>query len=327
MYRSAPPPDRTGPAGGPLRIAGAHRLVYEQPSATASDPRLGEFLTDMLRPYQVEFSNESLAQGTGQSFGEMGEPLIEAMASEDNPIDLLVLAFAMHDLRPGQATSTYLSHLCPGQPMAFSVCDQGVVAGFTALRLIQTYARTGRFDRALLLVMEQTALHYQPARPAPRPDRHAAVALLLDCAGGSALPAGTGTALLQPVRQHAAVPAEQASSRLADEVAELAGCRSDVTLVLGAEYTEDLLSDQRLAGLVEEFVIAPAGQPATGTWWELAGGLGRWTDQQQLVLVADYDRPLRYLSVSAADFADGAFADGAVATAGRLQSIAGGARP
>jgi hypothetical protein len=308
MYRStAPAPDR---AGGPLRIAGAHRLVYEQPSKTARDPRLAQFLTDMLTPYQVEFSIESLAEGTGQSYGEMGEPLLAAMVSEDNPVDLLVLAFAIHDLRPGQATSTYLSSRCPGHPMAFSVCDQGVAAGFAGLRLIQTYARTGRFDRALLLVMEQTGLHYQPARPAPRPERNAAVAILLD---------GGGTAALRPVRQHPAVAAEQASARLADDVAELVAGRSDVTLVVGAEYTDDLLADRRLAELVDEFAIAPAGQPATGAWWEWAGMLDRWADRQRLVLVADYDRPLRYLSVAAADLADGVARQLASSTAGSVR--------
>jgi hypothetical protein len=307
MYRSTGPVGgRSTQVGGPLRIAGAQRLMYEQPSKTARDPRLAQFLTDMLMPYQMRFSSESLAGGTGQSYGEMGEPLLAAMVSDDRPVDLLVLAFAIHDLRPGQATSTYLSSLCPGHPMAFSVCDQGVAAGFTGLRLIQTYARTGRFDRALLLVMEQTALHYEPARPAPRPERNAAVGILLD---------GSGTAALRPVRQRPAVPAEQASARLADDIAELVADRSDVTLVVGAEYTDDLLTDRRLAGLVDEFVIAPAGQPATGAWWELAGLLDR-PDWRRLVLVADYDRPLGYLSLAAADLAVADLGTAGMGTAG-----------
>jgi 4-hydroxymandelate oxidase len=278
--------------------------VYEQPSANAGDPRLGEFLTDMLGPYQVEFLPESLAAGIGQSYGEMGEPLIDALASPERPIDLLVLAFAVHDLRPGQATAPYLSYRCPGSPLAFSVCDQGVAAGFTALRLIQTYVRTGRSERALLLVMEQTALHYQPPRPAPVPDRIASAALLLE---------RTGPAALGPVRQYPSVPPEQAGRRLADQVAALAADRSEVRLVVGAEYADDLLTDRRLADLVGQILIAPTGQPATGAWWEFAGGLPEWTEQRSLVLVADYDRPLGYLSICAADFGQDVPAEPALA--------------
>ena len=295
-----------GPAaarsGGALRVAAAHRLVYEQPSATAGDPRLADFLTDMLSPYQVEFTGESL--GTGQSYGEMGEPLIEALTSPERPIDLLVLAFAVHDLRPGQATAPYLSYRCPGRPLAFSVCDQGVAAGFTALRLIQTYVRTGQFERALLLVMEQTALHYQPARPAPLPDRVASVGLLLD---------RTGAASLSPVRQFPAVPPELAGRQLADQLAGLAADPSGLTLVIGAEYADDLLADRRLPDLAGQVVIAPAGQPTTGAWWEFAGGLAGWTEQRRLVLLADYDRPLGYLSVTAADFGQDVPAEPALA--------------
>lgn len=247
----------------------------------------------MLGPYQVEFAGAGLAAGLGQSYGEMGEPLIEALASPERPIDLLVLAFAVHDLRPGQATAPYLSYRCPGNPLAFSVCDQGVAAGFTALRLIQTYVRTGRFERALLLVMEQATLHYRPPRPAPLPDRHAAVGLLLE---------RTGPAALAPVRQYPEVPPGQAGHRLADQIATLAADRSAVTLVIGAEYADDLLADRRLPELVERIQIAPTGQPATGAWWEFAGGFAEWTEQRRLVLMADYDRPLGYLSVTAADF-------------------------
>jgi hypothetical protein len=309
MFTSNAPPS-IGRSAGALRVAGAHRLVYQQPSATADDPRLAEFLTDMLGPYQVEFRGESL--GLGQSYAEMGEPLIDALTSPERPIDLLVLAFSVHDLRPGQATAPYLSHRCPGSPMAFSVCDQGVAAGFIGLRLIQTYVRTGRFDRALLLVMEQTALHYQPARPAPLPDRTAAVALLLE---------RTGSAALTPVRQYPSVPPELAGRRLADQVAALATGRPAVTLVAGAEYADDLLSDRRLPDLVEQILIAPAGQPATGAWSEFAGGIAEWTDQPRLVLVADYDRPLGYLSLGAADFAEDVPAEPALlASTGRQVS-------
>ena len=239
----------------------------------------------MVAPYQLAYHDEPRQAGLGQSYSEMCQPLIESLVPADEPVDLLVLAYDLHDLRPGQATSVYLSHVCPGDPLALSVCDQGTAAGFTALRLIQTYARTGDVRRALLLVAEQAIVHYDLPRPAPIPDRHAAVALLLDLEGGFEL---------APVRQRAAVAPDEVRAALAAEVAAAGGRPDGRTLLLGPGLE---LADA--AGIAAEQVLrAPAGQPCTGAWWELAGGLTGRQDAEQ-VLLADYAPALGYLSVAA----------------------------
>ena len=56
--------------------------------------------------------------------------------------------------------------------------------------------------------------------------------------------------------------------------------------------------------LVEDTVLAPAGQPYTGPWWELAGGLDGWRERGRLVLLAEYEQALGYLSVSAMALGD-----------------------
>ena len=88
----------------------------------------------------------------------MAEELIRSVVPPDEPVDVLVLAFAVPDARPGRATASYLSHVCPGEPLAFAICDQGSAAAFTGLRLIREYARTGGCARGLLLVVEQAIL-------------------------------------------------------------------------------------------------------------------------------------------------------------------------
>ncbi len=277
------------PTASPLRIAGAQRLVLDQTSVTAHDPLLRPYLTDMVAPYGLALREDLLVDGAGHSFGELAEPLIAALAPADAaPIDLLILAFAMHDLRPGRSTATYLSHLCPGSPLAFSVCDQGTAAAFSGLRLIQTYAGAGDCRRALLVVAEQSALHYEPAAEVALPQRHAAVAVLFDQVGPTAL---------GPVRQHTGVRPEQAAGVLADELDRLVGDRTEATLILGDGFADP--GRLALPSAVDEVVSAPAGQPCTGAWWELAGGLDRWAAQGRLVVVADYDPLLGYLSLGA----------------------------
>ena len=183
----------------------------------------------------------------------------------------------MHDVRPGRPVATYLSSVCPGQPNGFAICEQGPLAPFTALRLIESYAATGTAGRGLLIVAEQSVLHYPPAADVRLPERHAAVVLLFDTGGPGRLTA---------VRQHAGL--SRVDVQLAADVAELAAGRADVTLVPG----------DGLAGVpLPEGVRVrrgPAGQPHTAPWWTLADpGTG-------LLLLADTDGG--ELALAALDF-------------------------
>lgn len=249
-----------------MALRRAVRRTFGDSSAFSRDPELTVFMGDLVRPWGLATRPDVLAAGLGHTYGEMAEALIPAVVAPDEPVDVLVLAFGVHDIRPGRSTATYLSSVCPGGPVAFAICDQGTLAPFTALRLIDQYARTGAARRALLVVAEQTALHYQPAAPVVLPERHAAVALLFDLAGAGRL-AGT--------RQHAGLSTVEET--LAADVAALAAGRTDVTLVPGAG----------LAGVpLPEGVRCrpgPAGQPHTGPWWALVDA------EPGLVLLADTD--------------------------------------
>ncbi|MFC0530801.1 2-hydroxy-acid oxidase [Phytohabitans kaempferiae] len=182
-----------------LWLARAARRVFDEPAARTAhpghEPHYAGYLADLVGPYGLT----PRPPAGGQSYGEMAAALIADIVRPDEPVDLLVLAFAVPDVRPGRATATYLSHVCPGGPLAFAVCDQGVAAGFTALQIAQSYPD---LRRALVIVVEQATLHYDLPAPAPLPARHAGVALLcgdsgvarvgpVRCARNGALPAGT----------------------------------------------------------------------------------------------------------------------------------------
>jgi hypothetical protein len=156
--------------------------TFDAPAAYLRDPghraALDEYLSDLVRPYRLALRPQVAAHPDGQSYGEMAEELLRAAVPADEPVDLLVLAFAVPDVRPGRATATYLSLVCPGRPMAFAICDQGPAAAFTGLRLLDGYLAAGGYRRAALLVVEQPTLHYPPAAPVPLPARATAVALV-----------------------------------------------------------------------------------------------------------------------------------------------------
>src|SRR5262249_57324859 len=152
-----------------------------------------EYLADMARPYAREVPAELFlgppSPALGHSYGEMARALIEPVSSPDEPVDLLVLAFSIHDLRPGRQTAAYLSHVTPGAPMAFAICDQGPAAAFSGVRIAREYASSAGTRRALLIVAEQAALPYDCAATVPA--QHRAVAMLYgDCAEPAARGAG-----------------------------------------------------------------------------------------------------------------------------------------
>jgi hypothetical protein len=281
------------PSQAGLSLIRAERQTFTGPAEFLRDPArradAGTYLADMARPYARAVPpglfGEPLSPALGQSYGEMGRPLLGALVPADEPVDLLVLAFSVHDLWPSRATAAYLSHVCPGTPMSFAVCDQGSAAAFTGLRIAREYAASAGCRRALLIVVEQAALPY-PA-PAALPSRHRGVAMLY--AASAAAPAR-----VVGVRQHAGLAADRVADLAVAELAGLSAGHRDVRLVLSDALAA--VWSRRPAGRVR---VTPPGQPSTGVWWELAGEFTDGADGADLLVAADYDPGLRYLCLAA----------------------------
>ena len=61
-----------------------------------------------------------------------------------------------------------------------------------------------------------------------------------------------------------------------------------MTVIAGAHLAQTALSAALPVGA--EVIVAPAGQPCTGVWWEVAGRLAGWAERGgRRVLVADDD--------------------------------------
>jgi 4-hydroxymandelate oxidase len=294
----AGPPVRRSAHYGDLHLARATRRAFAGPAEFLADAanraRVGEYLADMARPYACEVPaalfGEPLSPELGHSYGEMAEALIGSAVPADEPVDLLILAFSIHDLRPGRQTAAYLSHVTPGAPMAFAVCDQGSAAAFSGLRIAREYASSAGVKRALLIVVEQAALPY--GCPVPVPSAHRGVAMLY-----SAGPAEDGTlprARIAGLRQHPGVPPGDVAGLAAAGLSELTAGHRETGLVLS-----DALAAVWPAPAAGRVRVAPPGQPATGVWWELIDELADDAGRPDLVVAADYDPGLRYLCLTA----------------------------
>jgi 4-hydroxymandelate oxidase len=293
------------PAGPPLRrdlhLVRAQRQAFTGPAEFLSDAgnraRVGEYLADMARPYAIEvpadlFGDPS-SPALGHCYGEMGRALIGTVVPADEPVDLLVLAFSIHDLRPGRQTAAYLSHLTPGAPMAFAICDQGSAAAFSGLRIVRDYACSAGIRRALLIVAEQAALPYDC--PVTLPTEHQAVAMLYSATPGD----GRGSvpwARLADVRQHPGIPPGDVAGLAAADLAELAAGHRTVGLVLS-----EPLAAAWTAPAARHVRVMPAGHPSTGVWCGLIDELTTDAGRDCLLVAADYDPGLRYLCLTAFD--------------------------
>jgi hypothetical protein len=312
------------PPAGPsarhdLHLVRAARRTFTGPAEFLGDAgnreRVGEYLADMARPYGLQVPatlfSAPPAAGLGQSYGEMAQALIEPLVPADQPVDLLVLAFSVHDVRPGRQTAAYLSHVTPGAPMSFAICDQGCAAAFSGLRIAREYIASAAVRRALLVVVEQAALPY--ASPVPVAAQHRAIAMLYGdavAAGGNGAASGAGAvtpARVAGVRQHPGVSAGDVADLAAADLSELAAGHDQVRLVLSDAAAAVWVTPA--AGRVR---VMPPGQPSTAVWWGLidelsgeagdageaggAGGAG-----PGLVVAADYDPQLGYLCLTAFD--------------------------
>ncbi|WP_442933414.1 2-hydroxy-acid oxidase [Micromonospora sp. CPCC 205554] len=315
---------------GGLRLLRAARHTVTGPAVLLGDPvlraRAAEYLADLTRPYGLRVPgglSDAPPEALGQSYGEMAAELIPAVVPPDEPVDLLVLAFAVHDMLPGRATAAYLSHVCPGTPMSFALCDQGSAAAFTGLRIAREYG----CRRALLVTVEQAVLPYDAVVPVPA--RHRAVAMLYAALADDGTRSGDGDgdgtgdtarhgdngatgddsdgeaggperiglgrgARATALRQHADVGPGDVAALAAAEVRELTAGRTDVAVVLGV----DLAAAWPGPG-GDAVTTGPAGQPSTGLWWALLDRLAADAARPRPVVAADYEPGLGYLSVVA----------------------------
>lgn len=250
-----------------MRLVRAGRRAFTGNADVLADDEHRAQVTDYFADLARPFGLAPVAGLSGHSYGEMAGALVAEVVPATEPVDLLVLAFSIHDVWPGRATATYLSHLCPGTPMSFALCDQGSASPFTGLRVMRDYG----VRRALLVVVEQASLPYEST--AATPLEHRGVAMLYEDGKGSRV---------TDVRQYPDVAPEAVPGSALLAMAELSAGHPGVRVVL---------SDSLAAVWPDrpDHTRAQAGQPTTGVWWHLAEA------QEGSVLVGDYDPELRYL--------------------------------
>lgn len=279
MYVAGPPSvaKQGGTSNRPLRLVAVHRREF---GATGHYlPQDVEYLTDMLATFGMLPRKDAFESGR-TTFRDMAAALISPMGDLDDDLDMAILAHTTPDAEAGWPMAL-LAEAVPALGLGFAISDQGIVAPFTALKLIWQQAQVG-VTRAIVWVMDQSATpHDRPIPEHREASKNAAVALVLSHQGA------LGT--LSFAEQH--VPRDHAEVRdlLDAGLLQLAKVGEPVTVVCGAAVRPYMERNP----LVGDIRVAQAGQPCTGIWFAFADSLAA----RQPVLVADYDEELGYLGM------------------------------
>ncbi len=110
---------------------------------------------DLLRGFDVEFSEALLRAGRNIDFGELAETALARLPRPAFGADLVIVAYGLPDLSSTRAVAA-LNLLLGGSAVAFALSEQGLHAPFTALRVIDAFAESGRCRQACLFVLEQS---------------------------------------------------------------------------------------------------------------------------------------------------------------------------
>ena len=138
-------------------------------------------LEDLAGLYDLPFDRAAFARRHRATFTTMVAGLLDELIGDGEPVGLVVLAHGTPDGEPNWP-ACFLTSKLPGEPLGFAVADQGPVAPFTALRIAATYVRAGDLRRAIVIVLDQDTVLYDPALAdrATLPTENRAVALVFD---------------------------------------------------------------------------------------------------------------------------------------------------
>ncbi|RCV48225.1 hypothetical protein DEF28_24180 [Marinitenerispora sediminis] len=232
------------------------------------------YFADLARLYGLTHGADYFDGRTRNSFTEMAGAAAAPLVS-GAPFDLVIMAHSTPDPEPGWPGPS-LTNALPGGPIAFGIAEQGAAAAATALRIAAEYAAAAGARRSLVLVLEQSVLLHDLPLPSGvmLPERDSVAAIVVDAAE----PAGTVTP-----RQFADVAPEEVRTVLSEAL----GDATEVIAGPGLDPERDIPAGRRVTA-------APRGLPATGLWAGLAAELPARRARGGRVVLADYDRELRY---------------------------------
>ncbi|MDG4773647.1 hypothetical protein [Solwaraspora sp. WMMD792] len=260
-----------------LTLRGAAALVRPDGNPYERDQALLAYQRDLLAPYGIEVDEDLMKQSRNIGFREMAEELMERCPSPFGTPDLLILAYGLPDRYPLKTVTTRLNALFGGRSRSFALSEQGLRAPFTALRVADAYARSGKAASLALFVCEQTTLPYRDPLVHDTPLLDSAVLLYFDTDNDTG--ARSGFRFRTARAAGVDVPL---SDLLADQ---RPGLPPGLALLVAGPWPPD----DQLGGVGLPVHRCQPGGYSTSVWLDLARHHDEWVDRYASLVLCDTD--------------------------------------
>jgi hypothetical protein len=253
----------------PLTLSIAESTVRQDSKPYKSDGDSLTFMQDLLSPFGVTIDESLLEQAKNIGFLELVQDLLNA-APIPGP-ELLILTYGIPDMGPLKTVSAHINYLLGGGSRSFAISDQGLRAPFTALRIADAYAKSGRCATLALFICEQTSKPYHDSFIEENVLVDSAVLLYFGDQGS-----------YEFVRTAPPVPAAELGEQLMKVTAGLDPGRT--LLVTGPH-----VAPGQLAGPGLPIHRSDPGTYCTSVWLDLARHHQEWATRYQAVVLCDAD--------------------------------------
>ncbi len=255
----------------PLSLQTAVAFVPQYSYPCHFEPEVIEFNQAVLAPYGMKFAPERTSEESNFTFLALAEQILYSAPDPLPGPDLIIVAYALPDPHSLEQTlSSHLNNVFGDQSISFAISEQGLAAPFTALRVADSYARSGRCRSVALFILEQATFPYEMpfAQDAKLVD--SGVLLFLGQAGSWDM---TGVRTASP------------QAGLSELIRIPAGQSAQEVLVVAGPWTD--LSQADVAG--PKIHRVPPGSYCTSVWLELAGHYQGWAQDYTTIVVCDTD--------------------------------------
>lgn len=243
-----------------LALAAAAGVRGTESNPCRFDEEMLQYYRDLLAAFGVADDEQRLRDGPNVSYTELADTVLAVPGFAQETPDLILLTYAVPDLHPLRVVSAYVNHRLGGNARSLALSEQGLRSPYTALEVAAAFHRSGRCNRALVLILEQTSLPYHDPLVHDTPLSETAAAMVLQTGAG-------------PV----------ASSPWIGTPAELGA------LLDAADPDTPVIAGPWVRHRTPNMVRCAAGTYCTSVWLTLAERPDLWQDSESGLLLCDVD--------------------------------------
>jgi hypothetical protein len=144
--------------------------------------RFVDYYNDLYRLYKNELTEGTFKEGGQHSFSQLGSQLLDICQKNINlkTLDVLVPVYWSCEFDPDYSScGTYLHNKYQLDCDLFDIFDQGTLASYTGVHILQQYLLCGKYNKGMLIALEQTTIPRNVNDHDVIPTRNGACALMM----------------------------------------------------------------------------------------------------------------------------------------------------